>query len=502
MGDTWIIDSGMYFDASNKCRQLATDISLALGPLQRALVNDCGGMAGDHEKSQPWTTSYDQHARDIVTLAAALCNALQRFGDVLAANGYNWWHSDRTHATGAEPARPKTSEPLYDSGMALPASASGNNGEGIDTSIAGLMEQVGRIPNGDVTKLGIAKDAWKTFADNATITGAADRINGVNVKFSDSSDPNIADIEQKLGTLKNAAKLLSQAATGLAGPVKDHHDALETMRNDVEAAVANAAKEIAGAIVITVAVVGVVAFFTAGMAAPAAAAGGGLVTAEIVSTTATLIRTTVTASRVLALFGAVVVAGSAGGVFTAIPDLTQNGINAAIAGIAAMAVKIVDDDEESAGPANSSNTPGTSDYGRRVQELAADPAKNGKVSPQSEREAEVGLALENAGRVGPLERAPLGANGEDQGEFIDTKTGQRWDVKSSPDVIPDYRPASVAGQPIQNPQSEQDFIDMIEDSLADGESVMIDQSGMTPARIAQLKQVVANNPQWQGKVLW
>ncbi|WP_109523154.1 MULTISPECIES: hypothetical protein [Nocardia] len=502
MGDTWIIDSGMYLDASKKCQQLATDISLALGPLQRALVNDCAGMAGDHEKSRPWTTGYDQHARDIVTLAAALCNALQRFGDVLAATGYNWWHSDRTHASGPEPARPSVSEPLYDSGMALPASASGNNGEGIDTSITGLMEQVGKIPNGDVTKLGIAKDAWKAFADNATITAAADRIKGVNAKFTGSTDPNIADIEQKLTTLQNAAQLLSQAASGLAGPVKDHHDALESMRNDVEAAVASAAKEIAGAIVVTVLVVGVLAVVTAGTAAVPAAAGGGLVTAEIVTTTATLIRTTVTASRVLALFGAVVVAGSAGGVFTAIPDLTQNGINAALAGIAAMTVKIVGDEDAPSGSSNPGNTPGTTEYQKRVEELAQDPAKNGKVSPQSTREAEVGLANENAGLVGPLERAPLGPNGEDQGEFIDKNSNTRWDVKSSPDVIPDYRPAEVAGKPIANPQTDEQFIEMIEDSLADGEGVMIDESGMTPARKAHLQELVQNNPQWQGKVLW
>ncbi len=43
---------------------------------------------------------------------------------------------------------------------------------------------------------------------------------------------------------------------------------------------------------------------------------------------------------------------------------------------------------------------------------------------------------------------------------------------------------------------------MIEDSIADGEGVMIDQSGMTPARIARLKQLVESHPEWQGKVLW
>ncbi|MFI7667887.1 hypothetical protein [Nocardia sp. NPDC049526] len=83
---------------------------------------DCGGMAGDHEKSEPWTTKYDQNARDIVTLAATLRNALQRFGDVLAANGYNWWQSNRSTSSGAEPTGSTRSGPLYDSsGVADPA---------------------------------------------------------------------------------------------------------------------------------------------------------------------------------------------------------------------------------------------------------------------------------------------------------------------------------------------------------------------------------------------
>ncbi|WP_433523023.1 hypothetical protein ACQPZ2_39325 [Nocardia pseudovaccinii] len=289
----------------------------------------------------------------------------------------------------------------------------------------------------------------------------------------------------------------------MAGPVQDHHDALATMRNDVQAAVASAAKELAGAVLITVAIVGILAVASAGTAAAPAAAGGVAVTAEIVTTTAGIIRNTVSISRVLIIFGAVVATGTATGVFTAIPDLTQNGINAALASIAAMTVKVVEDDHHApSGPSNSSNTPGTPEYQARVEELAKDPAKNGKVSPQSRREAEVGLANENAGRVGPLERAPLGPNGEDQGEFIDRNTNAHWDVKSSPDVIPDYRPAEVAGKPIANVQTDQEFIDMIQDSLDDGEGVMIDESGMTAERKARLQELVANNPKWQGKVLW
>ncbi|WP_330257049.1 hypothetical protein OG874_22270 [Nocardia sp. NBC_00565] len=391
MGDTWIIDSGMYFDAAKKCQQLAGDISLALAPLQRALVHDCGGMAGDHEKSEQWTTAYDQNARDIVTLAATLCNALQRFGDVLAANGYNWWQSNRSKASGTEPARPTESEPLYDSGMALPTTAKGANGAGIETSITGLLDQVKKIPNGDVTKLGIAAGAWKTFADNTNITGAADRIKGVNAKFTGSTDPNIRDIEEKLTTLQQAAELLSQAAAALAGPVKDHHDALDTMRSDVQAAVASAAKELAGAVLITVAIVGILAVASAGTAAAPAAAGGVAVTAEIVTTTAGIIRTTVSISRVVAIFGAVVVAGTATGVFTAIPDLTQNGINAALASIAAMTVKIATDDDGGTGktaPSGTTDT-NTTPSGRRTPVPSNEAPENQRALERENKSADI-----------------------------------------------------------------------------------------------------------------
>jgi len=58
------------------------------------------------------------------------------------------------------------------------------------------------------------------------------------------------------------------------------------------------------------------------------------------------------------------------------------------------------------------------------------------------REAEVGLKLEGNGQVpGPITRAPVDANGIDQGEFLDG-TGQRWDVKNSPDLRPSYQPGA------------------------------------------------------------
>ncbi|WP_410876356.1 hypothetical protein [Nocardia sp. A7] len=343
---TWIIDSGMYYDAGKKCHLLADDISLALGPLNAALQNECGGMAGDHEKCSSWTAAYDQNAADIVTLTATLANALRRYGDVLEANGYNWWHSNRAKVSGSEPARPTASEPLYDSGMALPVTAKGDNGAGLDEgAVVGLLEKVGKIPNGDATKLATARDAWKKFAESDYITGAEGRIRGVGAKFEGSTDPNIIDIDEKLNKLEQAAKLVAEAAKGMVTPVSEHHSALTDMRSEIQAAVAQAGIEVAAAIGITIAVVAVAAVFTAGLASGGAAAGGAVITVEIVEATALIIKNTVTASRLLALFGAVVVAGTASGAFTGIPDLTNAGVSAAVTAIAGMAVYIAANDD-------------------------------------------------------------------------------------------------------------------------------------------------------------
>lgn len=382
---SWTIDSGMYYDAGKKCHLLADDISLALGPLNSTLQNECGGMAGDHEKCTDWTTAYDRHAADIVTLTATLANALRRYGDVLEACGYNWWHSNRATASGPEPARPSASEPLYDSGMALPVTAKGDNGAGLDEgAVVGLLEKVGKIPNGDATKLVKARDAWKAFADSGYVTGAADRVKGVNAKFTGSTDPNILDIEEKLNTLEQAAKLVAEAAKGMVTPVSEHHTALTDMRTEIQSAVAQAGIEIAAAIGITIAVVAVTAVFTAGLASGGAAAGGAVITVEIVESTALIIKNTVTASRLLVIFGAVVAVGTTTGGFTGIPDLTNAGVSAAIAAIAGLAVYIAADDAPdvtaggggaaSAGPANA----------EEVKELLESATRPGNTKPHRE----------------------------------------------------------------------------------------------------------------------
>jgi hypothetical protein len=145
-------------------------------------------------------------------------------------------------------------------------------------------------------------------------------------------------------------------------------------------------------------------------------------------------------------------------------------------------------------------TPGTAEYDQYISELAQDPANNGAIRPASVREATVAVQAEADGEIpGPLSRTPFDEAGTDQGDFTDA-TGQRWEVKSSPDIRPSYRPS--AGQPIDNPQTTERFTDMINDELAKGQKVLLDPDGMTPARLAQLEQVVAAHPEWLGQVIW
>jgi hypothetical protein len=146
-------------------------------------------------------------------------------------------------------------------------------------------------------------------------------------------------------------------------------------------------------------------------------------------------------------------------------------------------------------------TPGTPEYDQYIEDLSKDPAKGGAVNAKSIREAQVAVQAEADGLIdGPLTRPPLDANGVDQGDFTDVSRGQNWDVKGSPDLRPSTMPG--AGTPISNPQTAQEFADMINKELGKGENVLLDPDGMSPGRLAQLQQVVENNPSWQGRVVW
>lgn len=145
-------------------------------------------------------------------------------------------------------------------------------------------------------------------------------------------------------------------------------------------------------------------------------------------------------------------------------------------------------------------TPGTPEYERYVDELAKDPAHGDLETPATRQEAIAAVRAEAAGQIpGPLERAPFDENGRDQGDFVDS-TGQHWDVKSSPDIVPPW--GNNPGDPIPHPQSIPRFIRTIDHELERNQHVLLDPHDMTPGRLAALRQVVADHPAWRGRVIW
>lgn len=143
--------------------------------------------------------------------------------------------------------------------------------------------------------------------------------------------------------------------------------------------------------------------------------------------------------------------------------------------------------------------PGTPEYDSYTSDLAKDPAQGGNVSDKTMREATVGVQAEADGDIpGPLTRAPFNEAGKDVGEFTDS-TGQNWDVKSSPSVQPDY--GNNPGQPIKV-QTDASFTRMINKELGQGIKVLLDPHAMSAERLAHLQELVAGNPEWEGKVVW
>ncbi|WP_051022133.1 hypothetical protein [Nocardia pneumoniae] len=331
------VDWQAYYDAADKCHKLANDIALALGPLHRTLVHDCAKMAGDSPGCKDWGESYDKRARDLVRSTATLANALTRYGDVLAANGYNYGISNKSNPP---PPRPTPSEPLYDSGMAMPVSSIGDNGAGIESTLAELLNEVikefGKLPNGHTENLGKAHDAWKAFSSHTALTEASSRVGSIIALFEAVDDDNAQDILGHLNVLKRGTDGIAQASLAITAPVGEYQSSLHSMRTELQSAVHAAEATIAATVVAGV----VLAAFSFGASAVAAAGG---VTA-VVGNAINVIRTVYTGSRLIRVIGlATAAAGAAVAVkaFDAVPDFS---FESALVTIASLPFKLFEDE--------------------------------------------------------------------------------------------------------------------------------------------------------------
>jgi hypothetical protein len=108
------------------------------------------------------------------------------------------------------------------------------------------------------------------------------------------------------------------------------------------------------------------------------------------------------------------------------------------------------------------------------------------VTPRTRGEAEVGMGLEDAGKVQGLRRDPTGA-----GEFIDAK-GTTWDVKGFNSNFPAKKGGFEVNAAMKSINRE----------VGLGENVMVDTRSMSAAHVQELQNAVAADSSLAGKVLF
>lgn len=237
-----------YHSAADACYALSKEFQDAYNPLQTALL-ETGGMAGSYQAIKAWSKSYDQRAGALVLVATNFARAVQHFGDILTAAGYNWelanYKANRSPAKGAAPSLPRVvpSELPYGGNTVVGVASSRSNSRGLESDFPGLYDKVtaliagGEIPDGDTVKLDRMAKAWKAFATNAAVFGARSRLrsvaDGLERRYGSAAPRDIPYLAEHLRTLAASADEIELAANDLATATADHHVALVAMRSDI-----------------------------------------------------------------------------------------------------------------------------------------------------------------------------------------------------------------------------------------------------------------------------
>ncbi|KAA8884301.1 hypothetical protein F3087_34345 [Nocardia colli] len=296
------VDPQTYYDAATKCAKVNSALLTAFSKLWNGLQTT-GQMAGNYDKVVHWSSSYDENTTDLLSTCATLSNALANFSNILNVAGSNWaqsnWNANPDPAKGAAPTPPfhVPQGVTFQNDIEPPPSSFGGSAQGLDTSVPGLLTQIGyTVPNGDRDRLSSAADTWKAFADSAAVKNAAADIKAIIADFhgAQTKAPDLADVEAHLTTLSNGAAAVASVSLSLSGSVSDHHTNLVAFRSDLDTHVNSLMNDLFWIALGTVATIALTEILTVGLAtlgpAEAEAAAGTAAGAAAVTAAATRIR--------------------------------------------------------------------------------------------------------------------------------------------------------------------------------------------------------------------
>ncbi|MGW5917549.1 polymorphic toxin type 37 domain-containing protein [Nocardia fluminea] len=237
-----------YDSAAKACYDLADKFETVYNSLQTVLL-ETSAMAGGYQAVKAWSKAYDDRAGAVTLVATNFVRALQHFGDVLTAAGYNWkcaeYKANRDPNKGAPPSLPSgfPSELPYGPGIVNGVASSGTYSRGLETDWTELQDKVtalvsgGEVPDGDTDKLASAATAWKTFAQSDPVYGGKGRLllvaSGLERGYGSNAPKDIPNLVGHLRTLATSVGEIEAAARDIAAGVDAHKVALTTMRSDM-----------------------------------------------------------------------------------------------------------------------------------------------------------------------------------------------------------------------------------------------------------------------------
>ncbi|UGT64184.1 hypothetical protein [Nocardia asteroides] len=347
------VDWQVYYDAAQKCHDLAGEIRQADAPLHAVLKNDCAGMAGDAPGCREWAGAYDGVANDTLQTCTNTADALTNLGYVLSAFGYNHGIANRSNPA---PPRPtveqvdvyRVSLPTAVGDNGLGTSRDDNDSEGIfDLFADKIVEAFGKLPNGSIPELAKAATGWQTFAEHTTLSGAAAQVATIRASFDNITDPNLGPILDGLDTLRTSTEQLASTSLKISEQVSAYHEATAAVRNQISSDVQVAAV----ALTATVVAAAATAFFTFGASAVAGAGGATALIANTVNTIRTVYQTS-NLIKIVGLGAATATALVTVAAFEDIPSLTEVGTGLA----AIIGMRVFLDDDGDINPGSPSGT--------------------------------------------------------------------------------------------------------------------------------------------------
>ena len=129
---------------------------------------------------------------------------------------------------------------------------------------------------------------------------------------------------------------------------------------------------------------------------------------------------------------------------------------------------------------------------KELDDLAGDPSHGGKIRDQGLKEREIGLDLEQQGKLGKIVRDPQGNGGA---EFIDTTNNVKWDVKSFVSYPNGHTSPKKGAFTVNNGMKA------INKELDKTYNVIVDKRDMIPEHVEQLREAIEKA--WiSDRILW